>query len=248
MTLHLIGIGLADEKDITVRGLEIIRSCDKIYLEHYTSLLQCTTEELEQFYGKPVKIANRTDIENNMQHILDEAKKQEIAVLIIGDPLAATTHVNYLIEAKKQHIKMNIIHNASILTAVGEVGLELYKYGKVTSIPFAESETPYNVLAENQKQHLHTLMLLDLNPKENNFLTIKEAIEKLEKIESAKKGNFLAADLIAVARLGSTDSIIKAGTIETLKTIDIGMPPYCIIIPGKMHFVEKEAVELWKQK
>ena len=37
--LYLVGLGLGDEKDITVRGLEVVRSCDVIYLEAYTSVL-----------------------------------------------------------------------------------------------------------------------------------------------------------------------------------------------------------------
>lgn len=37
--LYVVGLGLGDEKDITVRGLEAVRRCDKVYLEAYTSLL-----------------------------------------------------------------------------------------------------------------------------------------------------------------------------------------------------------------
>ena len=142
MTLHLIGIGLADEKDISVKGFEAIKSCSKVYLENYTSLLQCTKERLEKFYGRKIALANRHQAENNMQQILDEAKIQNIALLVIGDIFSATTHINYLLECKKQNIPIKIIHNASILTAVGEIGLELYKYGKVTSMPFIGSKTP----------------------------------------------------------------------------------------------------------
>ena len=37
--LYVVGLGLGDERDITVRGLEAVRKCDKVYLEAYTSLL-----------------------------------------------------------------------------------------------------------------------------------------------------------------------------------------------------------------
>ena len=37
--LYVVGLGLGDEKDITVRGLEVVRRSDKVYLEAYTSLL-----------------------------------------------------------------------------------------------------------------------------------------------------------------------------------------------------------------
>jgi hypothetical protein len=37
--LYLIGLGLGDEKDITLRGLEAVKKCEKVYMEAYTSLL-----------------------------------------------------------------------------------------------------------------------------------------------------------------------------------------------------------------
>lgn len=37
--LHLVGLGLADEKDITVRGLEIVKKAERVYLEAYTAIL-----------------------------------------------------------------------------------------------------------------------------------------------------------------------------------------------------------------
>jgi diphthine synthase len=43
---YVIGLGLGDAKDITVKGLEIIKLCDKIYLEAYTSILTCGQEAL----------------------------------------------------------------------------------------------------------------------------------------------------------------------------------------------------------
>ena len=37
--LYLVGLGLSDEKDITVRGLEVVKKASRIYLEAYTSIL-----------------------------------------------------------------------------------------------------------------------------------------------------------------------------------------------------------------
>jgi diphthine synthase len=75
-------------------------------------------------------------IENGQGKILEEAKKNNVAVLIVGDVFSATTHHTFLGEAAKAGVKVEVVYNASILTAVGVVGLQLYKYGKVTSIPF----------------------------------------------------------------------------------------------------------------
>ncbi len=249
MTLYLIGIGLSNEKDITIRGLEIVKKCDKVYLENYTSLLQCSKEDLEKFYGKEILLADRETTEQGDEKIIAEAKEQEIAFLVVGDPFSATTHVQLFKLAKEKNVKVEIIHNASVLTAVGEVGLELYKYGKTTSIPFLEDhpnlETPYNIIKKNKE--LHTLCLLDLKPQENKFMTIKEALEILEKIEERKQAGIISENTLVVgcARLGSENSIIKAGKIKDIKQFDFGKPPYCLIIPGKLHFVEEEVLKLF---
>jgi len=249
MTLYLIGIGLSNEKDITVKGLEIVKKCDLIYLENYTSLLQCSKEDLEKFYGKEILLADRETTEQGDEKIIAEAKEQEIAFLVVGDPFSATTHVQLFKLAKEKNVKVEIIHNASVLTAVGEVGLELYKYGKTTSIPFLEDhpnlETPYNIIKKNKE--LHTLCLLDLKPQENKFMTIKEALEILEKIEERKQAGIISENTLVVgcARLGSENSIIKAGKIKDIKQFDFGQPPFCLIIPGKLHFVEEEVLKLF---
>ncbi len=262
MVLHIIGLGLADEKDITVKGLETVRRCNKIYLENYTSILQCSKEDLEKFYGKNIILADRAQSEQGSEQIVEEAKDKEIAFLVVGDPFSATTHIEMFRLAKEKNVRINIINNVSVLTAVGRTGLELYKFGKTTSIPFPENvpdlETPYNVFKQNKEIGLHTLFLLDLNPKENKFMTIRQAIEILEKIESKggkKETNhqkLIAKDTkaIACARLGCKDQTIKYGTLEELKEKDenngFGRPPFCLIIPGKTHFVEEEMLNIYK--
>ena len=47
--LYLIGLGLGDAKDITVKGLEIVKSAERVYLEAYTSILTVGKEELVSF-------------------------------------------------------------------------------------------------------------------------------------------------------------------------------------------------------
>ncbi len=237
MTLHLIGLGLCNEQDITLRGLEAIKKCTTIYLENYTSVLQCTKADIEKLTKKHIIEAGREQIENKTEEILNKAEKENVAILIIGDPMSATTHINFLIEAKKRNIKCEVIHNASILTAIGITGLQLYKFGKTTSLPFADSDTPLKVIKENQKNNLHTLVLLDLNPKQNQFLTIQQAIEKLKLPEKTL--------VVAAARIGSQNQTIKAGPAKDIKRIEFGKPPYCLIIPApKLHFIEEEALEL----
>jgi len=247
MTLYLIGIGLSDEKDISVKGLEMVKKCDKVYLENYTSVLSC---DLEKFYGKKIVLADREMVEKGGEKIVKEALKKEVAFLVIGDVFGATTHIELFRLAKKKGILVKVVNGASILGAVGITGLQLYKFGKVTSMPFYEEfvelETPYNVLKENLKMGLHTLFLLDLDPGVERFMTVNDALEILEKIEKRKKMKVINKEMLVVgcARLGGDDFLVKKGTLEELKGFDFGKPPHCLIIPGKLHFMEEEVLEM----
>ena len=44
--LYFIGLGLGNEEDITLRGLKAVKSCEKVFLEHYTSILGVGKEAL----------------------------------------------------------------------------------------------------------------------------------------------------------------------------------------------------------
>lgn len=253
MTLYLIGLGLSDEKDITLNGQEALQQCKQIYLEGYTSILQTTLAKLEKQYKKKIVLVGREFVENHSDELLQKAKKENIALLIVGDPLAATTHYDLFLEARKQQISVKIIHNATILSAVALTGLQLYKFGKTASIPFPRKEVsleaPYLILKENQSINAHTLFLLDLMPAENKFLTIPQVIKVMLDIETKKKNKLFNENTICLgcARLGSQDFCIKAGTAKELLEQDFGRPPYCLIVPSKkLHFLEEEAIESWK--
>ncbi|MEK6841231.1 MAG: diphthine synthase [Nanoarchaeota archaeon] len=237
--LYLIGLGL-NCKDISLNALEAIKECKKLYLENYTSL-GCSVKDLERIANKKVIIANRGLIENNSNKILNEAKNFNIGILVYGDPLSATTHISYLISCKKLNIKFKIIHASSILTAVAETGLSLYNFGKITSIPFNNKniKTPIKVIKDNLKLGLHTLILLDLDLENKKFLTINEALDYLLR-------NNIDLDLIACSALGTSKQEIRYGTIEKLKKLEFNRHPQCLIIPGKLHFIEEEALNLWK--
>lgn len=242
MVLYFIGLGLWGDKDITLRGLEIIRLCSFVYLDNYTSVLSVPIESLQESFGKSIVLADRKLVEQHAEHILEKAKNSDVAFLVVGDPFGATTHIDLRLRANKLGIPVKVIHNASILSAVGEVGLELYKYGKVTSIPFDNRNiaTPYEVFLQNQKMGLHTLFLLDLDPAKNKFMTINEAAEFL-----LRNGLDPAEKCIGVAGLGSDSPEIKlmqaAGAFKQKFT----KKPQCLIIPGKLHFMEEEAINLW---
>src|SRR3989344_1590579 len=200
MALNIIGIGINNEKDITVRGLETVKKCSKVYLDEYTSVLNCSLKNLEREYGKKIIPADRDLIENK-DTILKEAKTSEISLLVIGDIFSATTHIDLMLRAKKLGIKVNLIHNASILNAVSSLGLSLYKFGKITSIPFENEkvETPYDIIKNNKKINAHTLILLDLNSEESKFMTVNEAINYLKKTELKRNEKVFTDTTLVIA-------------------------------------------------
>ncbi|VVC91495.1 unnamed protein product [Leptidea sinapis] len=136
-----VGLGLGDAKDITVRGLEIVKKCNKVLLEAYTSILTVGHEVLEAFYGRPVIIADRELCESNIDDILKEAIHTDVALLVV-------------------------VHNASIINAVSCCGLQLYNFGETVSIPYwTETWKPssfFDKIVGNFSRNLHTLCLLDI--------------------------------------------------------------------------------------
>ncbi|MBT5022058.1 diphthine synthase [Candidatus Woesearchaeota archaeon] len=251
MTLFFIGIGLDNEQDITVKGLNIVKNCKKVFLEAYTSKLNCDLKKLEELYGKKIIIANRDLVEKNPDQILDPTC--DVAFLVIGDPLGATTHVDLMLRAKELNIQIKVIHNASIMNAIGSIGLELYKFGKTTSMPFFEpnfkAETPYLIIEQNNSIQAHTLVLLDIKMDQNRFMTVNQAIEQLLELEEKhQKGIFTEKTLcIGCARIGADDQIIKAGTAKELQEFDFGPELHSLIVPSQLHFMEEDALKIWSK-
>ncbi len=249
MTLYIIGIGLSDAKDTTLRGLEAIKKCEKIYLENYTSQLQCPVGELEAVYGKQIILADRELVEKQAgETILADAQSGDTAFLVIGDCLGATTHTDILLRAHEKKIPVKLINNTSIMNAIGNIGLELYKFGKTTSIVFPEPnfapDSFYKIIQENKSINAHTLCLLDIKMAEQppRFMTVKDALQILLGIEAKKEQGIITQEtkVIGCARIGGKDSVVKYGTVQEVMQHDFGAPLHCLIIPGPLHFKEEE--------
>jgi diphthine synthase len=247
--LVFIGLGLNDEKGISVNGLEETKTADYVFIELYTSLMpNFSLQRFETLCGKKVQAVSRRELEEeNGTLILEAAKKGKAVFLVPGDPFIATTHVTLRIDAEKQGIKTRIILGASIISAIVSLsGLHNYKFGKTVTVPFPEnfSETPYNVIAQNKKLGLHTLCLLDLKANEKRFLTINQAIAMLLEVEQKKQEHVITPNTVAVgiARAGSTNPILKADFLKDLVDYDFGEPPFSLIFPGDMHFMEIESL------
>jgi len=204
--LYFIGLGLGDAEDITVRGLKIVKSAKEVYLEAYTSVLTIGKEALEEYYGRGVIIADREFVEQKSDEMIELAKNNDVAFLVVGDPFGATTHTDLVLRAKEAGVKYQVIHNASIMNAIGCCGLQLYSFGETVSIPFwTETWKPDSFcekLEGNLSRGLHTLCLLDIKVKEQTiqnlmkgnqifepprFMTVCQAAQQLmEIVESTK--------------------------------------------------------------
>jgi diphthine synthase len=232
--LYIIGLGL-NEKGISQEGLEAVKKCKKIYLENYTVNFPYSEKILEKIIKKKIISANREFVESNS--IVKEAKKENVALLVYGSPLTATTHISIIQEAKKSKVKCEIIYNASIFDAIAETGLQIYKFGKIASMPkWQKNFTPASfmeIVKQNLEIDAHSLILIDIG------LELKDAIKELE--ESAKEYNIKLDKIVICSRLGTKDSKIIYKNTENLKNLNV-KKPYCIIIPSKLHFIEAEVL------
>ncbi|KAJ7503081.1 Diphthine synthase [Mycena galericulata] len=267
---YIIGLGLCDEKDITVRGLEAVKSATRVYLEAYTSILMVQKESLEAFYRKELILADRDMVETQSDEILHQADKIDVALLVVGDPFGATTHTDIILRARALGIPTRVIHNASIMNAVGAAGLQLYQFGQTVSLVFfTETWKPdsfYDRIKENADLGLHTLVLLDIKVKEQSdenlargrkiyepprYMSISLAVKQLVEIESIRKAGILNPDstlAVALSRVGGGDEQrIVAGTLADLATHPedaFGEPLHSLIIVGKrLHHLEVEYAE-----
>ena len=236
--LYIIGLGLNID-GISKYGLKIVKKCKKIYLEEYTVDFPYSKGQLQEVIGKKIVSANREFVEN--MKIIDEAKKLDVALLVYGSPLTATTHMSLLQEAKKCGLRYKVIYNASVFDAVAETGLQLYKFGKIASIPKWNKKKNFapdsfmKIIQENNSMRAHSLILTDIG------LEFQDALHQLK--QSAEKYKIKLKKVLVCQALGTKDRKISYKDIKDFEEYNNVRKPYCIIIPSKLHFVEKEILE-----
>ena len=247
--LVFVGLGLHDERSITLRGMDAIRQADVVFAESYTSILsEGSLSRLESATGKMIQLLDRTAVEDG-KTILDACKSSRVVLLVVGDPMMATTHVDLRLRAEMQSGSTEVVHGVSVLTAVpGSLGLQHYKFGRTTSLPFPQEgyspTSPYDTIAENLSRGLHTLVLLDIDAENSKYMTANEGLHLLQDMERrTSKLIITEATLVCVvARAGSPEACVRAGRISGLVNMDFGPTPHSIVIPGRLHFMEEEAL------
>ena len=164
----LVGMGPGRCEMMTQEAINAARLADHRRYEAYTALWpQDELDKLEEQVGSITKVM-RPEIEDATE-LLELAKSSLVAVMIVGDPLQATTHVDLQLQANEMGVPCKVMHGISITTILsGAIGLSNYKFGRSTTLTYPYggwiATSPLEVIASNQYQGLHTLVLLDLDP------------------------------------------------------------------------------------
>ena len=239
--LYLISLGLFDEKDMSLRAIEAAKECDLLYVEFYTTGMHTTKERLSSTIGKEVTEISRSGLEERADAIIKQAQLKNVGIMVGGDILSATTHISILLDARKMGVKTEVVHGSSIMTAVAKAGLQLYKLGRTVTLTNDAPVSVYEGIMNNVKVGLHTLVLLDIP------MTVSEGLAILAGMEEnvGQRGVITAeTKFVAACQLGGPGETIRYGTIKELqgdKSLD--KRPAVIIVPGELHFFEKEYLE-----
>jgi diphthine synthase len=237
--LYIIGLGLNID-GISQEGMKMVKKCKRVYLENYTVSFPYSEGELREKLGiNKIFLADREFIES--EEIVDEAKRLDVALLVYGSPLTATTHISLMNEATRLNVKYKIVYSASVVDAVAGTGLQVYKFGKIASMPKWDEKNNFTpdsfmeIIKENQSINAHSLILIDIG------LEFQTALTELK--ISAEKHNIKLSRIVVCQNLGSKHEKIHYKTIKELEEFTGVREPYCIIIPGKLHFLEKQFLE-----
>ncbi|MEE8198749.1 MAG: diphthine synthase [Thermoplasmata archaeon] len=245
--LVFIGLGLHDERDLTARAREEGRRCDVLFAEFYTSrMMGSSVGKLESTFRQEVRVLSREEVEEGTV-ILEAAGNGRVGLLVAGDSMAATTHVDLRLRAHRLGILTRVVSGLSALTvAAGALGLQHYKFGRTTTLPLREEgfapTSPYDVVEANRTARLHTLALLDL--KEDRLMTPREGLEYLLEMEDRFSREVLGPETLTciAGSLGSSRPTLLADRMERLLMADPGPPLHLLVIPGALHFMEVEAL------
>lgn len=250
--LWFVGLGISGFKSIPTEALDILSKADIVYLEQFTSPIgKSDLTKIKNATKGEFKLAKRWLVEDGSE-ILKNAKKKKIVLLAYGDPYIATTHIELRARAMEEKIKTHSIHASSSLTSmIGECGLHFYKVGRIATImsEMKSLTTPYYVIYKNVIEGNHTVLLLEYNQDKDFFLDPKDALSGLLETEKGQIRNVISSStyVIVASRIGFKDQKIISGKISSLKKIDFGKPPHTVIIPGRLHFTESDALKLFSQ-
>ncbi|WP_336337279.1 diphthine synthase [Haloarcula brevis] len=250
--LTFVGLGLYDERSVTVAGRDAIRAADRVFAEFYTSRLVGTDiETLEETLETTIELRDRAGIEQDPEPILAAAAEEDVVFCTAGDTMVSTTHTDLRLRAADRGIDTRIVHGTTAQTAAGSLtGLQNYRFGKATTLPFEDAHggdgVPDSVVAtieDNRERDLHTLVYLDIkvddphwDDSDDTYMTASHAAAMLAEPFPDTVG-------VVVARAGSPDPLVVADTLDELATRTFGEPLHLLVIPGSLHPLEADALE-----
>jgi len=260
--LWLIGIGPGDLDHMTERARGVARGCSKRYLEGYTAVLPPKEEgRLESVVGPWEKLM-RDEVEG-AEGLLASARGESVALLVVGDPMQATTHIDLEDRCVEQGIGFHVIPGLSATAlAVSLSGMQSYRFGRQVTLPFATSDylptSPLKMLCNNFENGLHSLVLLDLDPtgmglEQPRPMSPAEAVGLLEKMaerlvdeEDGRRGRLEFPvkqwNGILLSDLGTEEERVLSGHLGDLSGQKGGMV-HAFILPAEFSGMEKDAFE-----
>jgi diphthine synthase len=245
--LFLVGAGLS-EGGLTEEALELLKRTEvKVFAEKYTGWFGERIPDLERKIGKKVALLERSGLEDNITEMVELASKDDIAVLVAGDPLVATTHKIVFIEAKEAGVKVSVVHASSIIgTAMGESGLDFYRFGQICTIPkWSDHYKPvsfYETIEKNLKNGLHSILLLDYDPQVGSIQPAYAA-DLLSQAEKIYKRGIIkpSMKMVVLHNLSLKGEQKLLLTLEEVKGLRLNEGPTIMILPAKMSEVEVES-------
>ena len=260
--LWLIGIGPGDLEHMTERARSVARGCKKRYLEGYTAVLPTDQEALLESVVGPWERLMRPSVESP-EALLDESRNDSVALLVVGDPMQATTHIDLEARCMEEGIGYEVIPGMSATSlAVSLSGLQSYKFGRQVTLPYPYGDylatSPLEMILRNLEGGLHTLVLLDLDPTGMGFdlpspMSPSQAISILEEMEEKwleeRDGlEWFNKSVLAVNRwegmllsdVGTKGQRVFSGSLEEISMIQAGWV-HSLIIPSEMSDNEREA-------
>ena len=260
--LWLIGIGPGDLDHMTERARGVARGCSKRYLEGYTAVLPPKEEgRLESVVGPWEKLM-RDEVEG-AEELLASAREESVALLVVGDPMQATTHIDLEDRCVEQGIGFHVIPGLSATAlAVSLSGMQSYRFGRQVTLPFATSDylptSPLKMLCNNFENGLHSLVLLDLDPtgmglEQPRPMSPAEAVGLLEKmaarvVDEEEGGRGLLEtpvkqwNGILLSDLGTEEERVLSGPLGDLSGQKGGMV-HAFILPAEFSGMEEDAFE-----
>ena len=244
--LSFVGLGLYDERSVTIEGRDALREADAAFAEFYTSeLVAASVADLEAYHDVEIQVRDRAGVEQDPDPILRAGEDGNAVFLTAGDPTVSTTHVDLRLRAHERDIETRIVHAPTVQTAAsGLTGLQNYRFGKATTIPFPWAhggdgvpDSVIDTIEENRERGLHTVAYLDIKAESDEMLSGQEAADLL--------ATHWQADALGVlvGRAGSPDPVVEAATLGDLSAGAFGEPPHLLVIPGELHPIERDALE-----